>query len=241
MSQYDPLAGVTLIRVHQDGEDFDATVESGDRVSTPDGEMIRLTVLRHDNGVKAYVFPERQGTVVSQMQEAPTEGEMALSHLAPPHVQPEPFAHPGQPEPERLGSPPPVGASVAGVPIAAPDIPIEVPEADRAVIAGMESPYRFMVKPTRGRPNVFHTRDGCPRVPSEADTMGVDEQAIDFFNLKICQVCERRDSQISWQEVLEETISAGINTFSAHGLTEAVISALEGRGFTVSPEVVDRT
>lgn len=244
------------VQVTQGGETFLGVVETTEQAQHPTaGLTTRLTVHREDNGVKVYAWPG----VDSNITEAPaTEPSLApeasLAHLAPPAdgtpspaVAGEPVQYVGSGQAQapapvvRQGSAPPVGSSIGGVPT--PMVPAAMAAA--AVAPSLPSvpvDNRFMVQPKKGSPQTYHTRDGCPRVPVGSRTMSVTDETIEFFALDHCQVCKRRESQISWEEAVVEAIEeAGTKPgATAISYADAVVKALGELGFRVSPDTVDR-
>ena len=75
----------------------------------------------------------------------------------------------------------------------------------------------------------------------------VDDDKIEFFELEVCASCQRRDSQISWREAIEEAVNAlpgsatpGMVMAPADVIAEAAVAALQSNGFRVTPDVVER-
>lgn len=152
-----------------------------------------------------------------------------------PAATPEPVA--------RTGSAPPVGSSF-GTPVGMPPAAAAAAATVAPVPALVAEPVetRFMVQAKRGAPVSYHTRATCARVPSGSKTLPVNDDQIEFFGLSPCQVCEKRDAQISWREVVLEVVSTPVPVAEAmpEKLTDRIVKALTDHGFRVTPEVVDR-
>lgn len=149
-----------------------------------------------------------------------------------------------------MGHAPPVGSSIGGVPMAPPvgvQAPV-LPTGPAPLGPGIRpKPERFMVQPKKGKPTVFHTRQDCSKVPADAKQLEVDDDKIEFFELEVCASCQRRDSQISWREAIEEAVNAlpgsatpGMVMAPADVIAEAAVAALQSNGFRVTPDVVER-
>lgn len=254
------------VQVTQGGETYLGTIENPPEVATHPtaGQSTRLIVTRDDNGTKVYAWPNVDAEVV-ELAEAPVQPVVAtqphgtpvtggadLSHLAPPPggavaALPAPEgvqivgSAPSAPAIERVGSAPPVGSTFGGAPM--PAVPAAVAAAQAPIAAPVEPapPTRFMVKLRKGSPRVFHTRPECPRVSGAEETLPVDDDVIAFFDLDLCQVCQRRESQISWEEAIADAIlQAQAEGGSAESYAAVVAAHLKGLGFKVSPDTVDR-
>lgn len=129
--------------------------------------------------------------------------------------------------------PAPVDAGAAYIPPPAPMPAAPPPRAARP------RPERFMVMPKSGKPKVFHTREDCGRVSPEAKRLPVDEEAIEFWELVLCQPCQRRDEQMSFPEAMVDAL-AEYGIVLPQAISGQVFDKLKGYGFNVTPQAVDR-
>jgi hypothetical protein len=240
---------ITVTRF-SDGAAYTGTVESSDKTPGPDGAPVdRLVVVRDDNGTKEFVLPGITAHVVhSEAVEQPAVAP-GLEHLAPPPGAPTPppgvqvvgaQSVPAVGPSERLGSAPPAGSSVAGVPIPPVSltavreqtlVPLVPPEPEP------EPERRFMVQSKSGRTTVYHTVPDCPRASGDQPTLPVDDRAIEFFDLALCTSCAKLADQVSWREVMEQILSNG---GADPRLVSKVVYEFEKLGFSVRPNRVER-
>ena len=213
------------------------------------GQHTRLVIAREDNGTKVYVWPGLDSQVdpapLGQVEAA--SAPPSLAHLAPgpaatapppsdPTVTVVGSGVPSAPMPQRQGTAPPVGSTFAGAPLpSVGPLPLTASSAAPPPFAP-PAPTRFLVQLKKGSPSIFHTRSDCARVPNGSTTLPVDDGMIEFFSLTICQVCQRRESQVSWQEAIAEAVAEAPDG----GEADAVVAKLKSLGFKVSPETVDR-
>lgn len=229
------------VRVTQDGEVFDGRIEGPAEIATqPNGAQgRRVVVLRDDNGSKVFGWLGVDTVEINGYTEG--SGDDSLSHLAP-ELGGNEFSFRDQMKDRRIDS----------IPFESHrDLSLETPQAnsfdDTAPVAGGEpelplSPVdpRYMVKLRKGPPTVYHSRPECPRAADADNKLPVSDDLIEFFGLGLCQVCQKRESQVSWQEAIEDALRS-VGVANSGGVATSVISMLDSLGFKVSPSTVDRT
>ena len=264
-------AAVVISRPDDDDVSFTATIDGMDKVSSPQGGATfdRLTVTRHDSGIKEYVVVG-EGVLIEEI--APQVGgveqpasipEMeGLDHLAPPpgappapmpprvaEMDPFPTETPTPTQAPSSGMAPMPGSNIGGMtlPTVASTVPLDVHQGSLGMAADQpadETPdHRFMAKPKSGTSTVYHTVHDCPRARG-LKWLPVGDAEIEFHDLTLCTSCSKLAEQISWRDVIEQVLGHQVSSLKDPRRPSYVVTliaaAFEEYGFSVKPDRVDR-
>lgn len=246
----------TVVVTDDSGATWQGVVE---KVESYQGQP-RWTVVR-EGGSKHFVYPNSGSVRVLDPGEAIThQASAGLSHLAPTPGASAPPPPPPLPEEAAVQAPsvapsfgaPPVGMTRGGgsVDVQQPAVVTSAPVTSAPAVSMQLHPVqavaptqaahpshgtRFMVQTKTGRAKQFHTHKDCNRITDKsARTLDVDDEAIAFFDLSVCALCDKRDRQITFAEALAEQTS--MDSTEAKMVHEALVR----RGFSITPEAVDR-
>lgn len=261
------IGAAVVISGHGEDAPFTATIDGMDKVrSEPGGEVLdRLTVTRHDSGIREYVVVREGVSVVEtadsigQDQPAPPPEMEGLAHLAPPPGAPpapmpprvaELDAFPAESSapaaPPMTGMAPMPGSTVGGMTL--PTVSSTVPsgahthhphqmEQSQSVDANPDP--RYMAKPKSGTSTVYHTVEDCPR-SAGLKRLPIGDAEIEFHDLTLCTSCAKLAEQISWRELIEKILGDWDTGYQPSYIVAQIAEAFEAYGFTVKPDRVDR-